>query len=377
MTDIQIDKNKISDRDKARELAIARIHKGYGATSIIKIGDRSAVEVETISTGSLALDLALEVGGLPVGRVIEIYGPESSGKTTLALHVIAECQKAGGTSTFIDVEHALDPVYARRIGVDINELYLNQPYNGEEALEIAEELVRSNSMDLIVIDSVAALTPKAEIEGEMVDQQVGLQARLMGKALRKITAALSATKSRSLVIFINQIRMKIGIMFGNPETTPGGNALKFYASIRLDIRKTGTIGDKDKLIGNSVKVKVVKSKVARPFQEANIEIIYGKGIRKEGELIDLGEKLGIIQRAGSWFSYENNKIGQGRENVIRYLLDHPVEMKKIERQIRDAHKDNRAIIYGENILNHGSADTDDSEKIDIYADTEKENDPEL
>jgi recombination protein RecA len=298
----------------------------------MKLGQKDEIQVETISTGSLGLDMALGVGGLPKGRIIEIFGPESSGKTTLTLHVVAEAQKKGGTCAFIDAEHALDPVYAKKLGVNISDLIISQPDSGEQALEIADTLVRSGAVDVIVVDSVAALVPKAEIEGEMGDSHMGLQARLMSQALRKLTGSIS--KSNCMVIFINQIRMKIGVMFGSPETTTGGNALKFYASVRIDIRRVGSIKDKEDVIGNQTRVKVVKNKVAPPFKTVDFDIMYGEGISKLGELIDLGVKANIIEKSGSWFSYDNNRIGQGRENVKTYLREHPDIADKIEQQIR-------------------------------------------
>jgi recombination protein RecA len=298
----------------------------------MKLGSREKMEVETTSTGSLGLDIALGVGGLPRGRVIEIYGPESSGKTTLALHAIAEAQKTGGAAAFVDAEHALDPVYARKLGVDIDELIVSQPDTGEQALEIVDTLVRSNAIDVLVIDSVAALVPRAEIEGEMGDSHVGLQARLMSQALRKLTGSIS--RSRCTVIFINQVRMKIGVMYGNPETTTGGNALKFYASVRLDIRRTGQIKDRDDIVGNATRVKVVKNKVAPPFKQVEFDIMYGEGISKVGEILDLGVKAGLIEKSGAWFSYDSVRIGQGRENAKVYLKENPDVAQRIENAIR-------------------------------------------
>lgn len=320
------------DKEKALSAALGQIEKAYGKGSVMKLGQREAVDVEAISTGSLGLDLALGIGGLPKGRIIEIFGPESSGKTTLTLHIIAEAQKKGGTCAFIDAEHALDPVYAKKLGVNIDDLIISQPDTGEQALEIADTLVRSGATDVIVIDSVAALVPKAEIEGEMGDSHVGLQARLMSQALRKLTASIS--KTNTIVIFINQIRMKIGVMFGNPETTTGGNALKFYASVRLDIRRIGSIKDKDEIIGNQTRVKVVKNKVSPPFKVVDFDIVYNKGISKEGEIIDIGVKLDIIEKSGSWYSYNNTKIGQGRENAKQYLNSNPQVLQEIEQQVR-------------------------------------------
>ena len=322
------------DKNKALETALSQIEKTFGKGSIMKLGDtQNAESMEAISTGSLGLDLALGIGGLPKGRVIEIYGPESSGKTTLTLHVIAECQKKGGTCAFIDAEHALDPVYAKKLGVNIDNLLISQPDTGEQALEITDTLVRSGAIDLIVIDSVAALVPKAEIDGEMGDSHMGLQARLMSQALRKLTGSISRTNCT--IIFINQIRMKIGVMFGNPETTTGGNALKFYASVRLDIRRTGSIKDKEEVVGNSTKVKVVKNKVAPPFRQVEFDIMYGEGISKTGELIDLGVKAGFVEKSGSWFSYDSQRIGQGKENAKQFLKDNPKMADEIEKKIRD------------------------------------------
>ena len=321
-----------TDRTKALDTALSQIEKAFGKGSIWKLGQRPNIEIESISTGSIGLDLALGIGGLPKGRVIEIFGPESSGKTTLTLQVIAECQKKGGTCAFVDAEHALDPVYAKKLGVDINELILSQPDTGEQALEIADTLVRSGAIDVVVIDSVAALVPKAEIEGEMGDSHMGLQARLMSQALRKLTGSIS--KTNCIVIFINQIRMKIGVMFGSPETTTGGNALKFYASVRLDIRRTGSIKDKEEVVGNQTKVKVVKNKVSPPFKTADFDIMYGEGISKTGELIDLGVKAEIVEKSGSWYSYNNERIGQGRENSKIFLKNNPAIANDIEQKLR-------------------------------------------
>jgi recombination protein RecA len=320
------------DRQKALEAALAQIDKAFGKGSAMKLGSKETMQVETISTGSLGLDIALGVGGLPRGRVIEIYGPESSGKTTLALHVIAEAQKGGGTAAFIDAEHALDPVYAKKLGVNIDELIVSQPDTGEQALEIADTLVRSNAIDVLVVDSVAALVPRAEIEGEMGDSHVGLQARLMSQSLRKLTGSIS--RSRCMVIFINQLRMKIGVMYGNPETTTGGNALKFYASVRLDIRRTGAIKDKDEVVGNATRVKVVKNKVAPPFKQVEFDIMYGEGVSKIGEILDLGVKAGIVEKSGAWFSYDSVRIGQGRENSKTYLKTNPEVADRLEKAIR-------------------------------------------
>ena len=320
------------DRQKALEAALAQIDRAFGKGSAMKLGSREKIEIETISTGSLGLDIALGVGGLPRGRVVEIYGPESSGKTTLALHAIAEAQKSGGTAAFVDAEHALDPVYARKLGVNIDELIVSQPDTGEQALEIVDTLVRSNAVDVLVVDSVAALVPRAEIEGEMGDSHVGLQARLMSQALRKLTGSIS--RSRCLVIFINQVRMKIGVMYGNPETTTGGNALKFYASVRLDIRRTGQIKDRDDIVGNSTRVKVVKNKVAPPFKQVEFDIMYGEGVSKVGEILDLGVKAGLVEKSGAWFSYNSVRIGQGRENAKEYLKENPDVAQRLENAIR-------------------------------------------
>src|SRR6478752_572762 len=320
------------DRQKALEAALAQIDRAFGKGSAMKLGSREKMEVETVSTGSLGLDIALGVGGLPRGRVIEIYGPESSGKTTLALHAIAEAQKSGGTAAFVDAEHALDPAYAKKLGVDIDELIVSQPDTGEQALEIVDTLVRSNAIDVLVIDSVAALVPRAEIEGEMGDSHVGLQARLMSQSLRKLTGSIS--KSRCMVIFINQLRMKIGVMYGNPETTTGGNALKFYASVRLDIRRTGQIKDRDDIVGNTTRVKVVKNKVAPPFKQVEFDIMYGQGVSKVGEILDLGVKAGLVEKSGAWFSYDSIRIGQGRENAKEYLKTNPEVCDKLEAAIR-------------------------------------------
>ncbi len=321
------------DKQKALDTALSQIEKAFGKGSIMKLGNQEAVKVEAISTGSLSLDIALGVGGIPKGRIIEIYGPESSGKTTMTLHCVAECQKAGGNAAFIDAEHALDPVYARKLGVNIDELLLSQPDTGEQALEIADTLVRSGAIDIIVIDSVAALTPKAELEGEMGDSHMGLQARLMSQALRKLTGSISRT--HCTVIFINQIRQKIGVMFGNPETTTGGNALKFYCSVRLDIRRIGALKDRDEVIGNQTRVKVVKNKVAPPFKTVEFDILYGEGVSKQGEIIDMGVKANIIEKSGSWYSYDSQRIGQGKENARQYLKDNPEIAAEIENKIRE------------------------------------------
>ena len=320
------------EKDKALEAALSQIERAFGKGSIMRLGQDTKIDIEAISTGSLGIDIALGIGGLPKGRIVEIYGPESSGKTTLALSVIAQAQKKGGTCAFVDAEHALDPSYAKKIGVDINNLLISQPDAGEQALEIADTLVRSGAIDVLVVDSVAALVPKAELEGEMGDSHMGLQARLMSQALRKLTATVS--RSNTLIIFINQIRMKIGVMFGNPETTTGGNALKFYASIRMDIRRVGAIKDKEDVIGSQTRVKIVKNKVAPPFKTVDFDIMYGEGISKVGELIDLGVKAGIVEKAGAWFSYNGEKLGQGRENAKQVLRDNPALADEIERKIR-------------------------------------------
>jgi recombination protein RecA len=321
------------DKMKALEAALSQIEKMHGKGSVMRLGaNDQSMDVEAISTGSLGLDIALGIGGLPRGRVIEIYGPESSGKTTLSLQVVAEAQKTGGICAFVDAEHALDPVYARKLGVKVEDLLISQPDSGEQALEIADTLVRSGAIDVLVVDSVAALTPKAELEGEMGDMQPGMQARLMSKALRKLTGSIS--KSGCMVIFINQIRMKIGVMFGNPETTTGGNALKFYASVRLDIRRIGQIKEREEVVGNQTRVKVVKNKVAPPFKQVEFDIMYGEGISKNGELIDLGSKVGIVEKSGAWFSYEGERIGQGRENAKAFLKQNPKIAAAIEKAIR-------------------------------------------
>jgi recombination protein RecA len=321
------------EKQKALEAALGQIEKAFGKGSVMRLGQRPVIsDVATVSTGSLGLDIALGIGGLPKGRIIEIYGPESSGKTTLSLHVVAEAQKAGGTCAFVDAEHALDPVYARKLGVDTDNLIISQPDAGEQALEIADTLVRSGAIDVLVVDSVAALVPKAELEGEMGDHHVGLQARLMSQALRKLTGSVS--KTNCMVIFINQIRHKIGIMFGNPETTTGGNALKFYASVRLDIRRIGALKDRDEVIGNQTRVKVVKNKVAPPFKVVEFDIMYGEGISKTGELIDLGVKANLIEKSGSWYSYKDQRIGQGRENARVYLKENPKVAEELEAGVR-------------------------------------------
>ena len=320
-------------KQKALAAALSQIEKQFGQGSVMRMGDTTATDIDVISTGSLALDVALGIGGLPKGRIIEIYGPESSGKTTLSLQVAAETQKQGGTVAFVDAEHALDPTYAEKLGVAIDDLLVSQPDTGEQALEITDMLVRSGAVELIVIDSVAALTPKAEIEGEMGDSHMGLQARLMSQALRKLTGNIK--RSNTMVIFINQIRMKIGVMFGNPETTTGGNALKFYASVRLDIRRTGAIKKGDEVVGNDTKVKIVKNKVAPPFKLATFEILYGEGISYLGEIIDLGVQHGFIKKAGAWYSYQDERIGQGKENVRQYLKEHPKMVEEVDRALRE------------------------------------------
>jgi len=342
------------DKQRALEAALAQIDRAFGKGSVMKLGEKGKIlEIESVSTGSLGLDLALGIGGLPKGRIVEIYGPESSGKTTLALHVVAEVQKAGGTAAFIDAEHALDPSYAHKLGVNLDNLLVSQPDTGEQALEITDTLVRSGAVDIIVIDSVAALTPRAEIEGEMGDSLPGLQARLMSQALRKLTASIS--KTHTLVIFINQIRMKIGVMYGSPETTTGGNALKFYASVRLDIRRTGSVKRSDEIVGNNVRVKVVKNKVAPPFREVEFDIMYGEGISKLGEIIDLGVKAGVIEKSGSWFSFNSQRIGQGRDNVRDFLKANPDMANEIERAVRGA----KDVIEEELLVGPTEADGED------------------
>lgn len=337
-------KDTSGDKQKVIEAAIAQIEKAHGKGAIMRLGDGSAAQnIIPVSTGSLGLDIALGIGGLPKGRVVEIFGPESSGKTTLALQVIAEAQKAGGTCAFIDAEHALDTTYAQKLGVDLDSLLISQPDHGEQALEITDTLVRSGAVDVLIVDSVAALTPRAEIEGEMGDSHVGLQARLMSQALRKLTGNISRTNC--LVIFINQIRMKIGVMYGSPETTTGGNALKFYASVRLDIRKVSPIKDKDNIIGSSTRVKVVKNKVAPPFRQVEFDILYGEGVSKEGELVDLGVQAGVVEKSGSWYSYDSTRIGQGRENAKTFLADNPEIASVIENKIKE-----RAGLISENLL---------------------------
>lgn len=327
-----VEKESMEDKTKALDAAMSQIERAFGKGSIMRLGDDRAIEVATISTGSLSLDIALGIGGVPRGRVVEIYGPESSGKTTLALHIIAESQKAGGTCAFIDAEHALDPIYARKLGISLDDLLISQPDTGEQALEITDTLVRSGALEVLVIDSVAALVPRAELEGEMGDSLPGLQARLMSQALRKLTGSIS--KSETTVVFINQIRHKIGVMFGSPETTSGGNALKFYASVRLDIRRIGSIKERDEVVGNQTKVKVVKNKLAPPFKVVEFDIMYGRGISKVGELIDLGVQAGIVDKSGSWFSCGDERIGQGRENAKTFLTEHPDLAADIETRIR-------------------------------------------
>jgi recombination protein RecA len=342
------------DKQRALEAALAQIDRAFGKGSVMKLGEKGKiVEIESISTGSLGLDLALGIGGLPKGRVVEIYGPESSGKTTLALHVVAEIQKAGGTAAFVDAEHALDPSYAHKLGVNLDDLLVSQPDTGEQALEITDTLVRSGAVDIVVVDSVAALTPRAEIEGEMGDSLPGLQARLMSQALRKLTGSIS--KTNTLVIFINQIRMKIGVMYGSPETTTGGNALKFYASVRLDIRRTGSVKIRDEIVGNNVRVKVVKNKVAPPFREVEFDIMYGEGISKLGEIIDLGVKAGVVEKSGSWFSFNSQRIGQGRDNVREFLKANKDIAEEIEKAVRGA----RTKIEDELLV--GKAETEEEE----------------
>ena len=320
------------DKSKALESALGLIERNYGSGSIMRLGDNTTIDIEAISTGSLGLDIALGIGGLPKGRIVEIYGPESSGKTTLALHVVASAQKSDGVCAFVDAEHALDPVYAKNLGVDVDKLLVSQPDGGEQALEIADTLIRSGAVDVLVVDSVAALVPKAELEGDMGDTHVGLQARLMSQALRKLTSSIA--KSNCMLIFINQIRMKIGVMFGSPETTTGGNALKFYSSVRLDIRRIGAIKDKDQIVGNQTRVKVVKNKVAPPFKITEFDILYGEGISKEGEIIDIGVSRGVVEKSGSWYSFNGNRIGQGRENAKKYLIENKEISDEIESLIR-------------------------------------------
>jgi len=347
-----VDKDTM-DKQKALEAALSQIERSFGKGSIMKLGQNQVMDIDTVPTGSLGLDIALGVGGLPYGRIIEIYGPESSGKTTLALHVLAEAQKRGGTCAFIDAEHALDPIYARKLGVNLDDLLISQPDAGEQALEIADTLVRSGAVNVLVIDSVAALVPRAELEGEMGDSHVGLHARLMSQALRKLTGSVS--KSNCMIIFINQIRMKIGVMFGNPETTTGGNALKFYASVRLEIRRIGAIKERDEVVGNQTRVKVVKNKVAPPFKMVEFDIMYGEGVSKTGELLDLGVKANIVEKSGAWFSYNSQRIGQGRENAKQFLRDNPAMAAEIEAAIRA-----NAGLIGEKMMS-GAGDLDGAE----------------
>ncbi|MFI5411397.1 recombinase RecA [Kaistia sp. UC242_56] len=341
------------DKSKALDAALSQIERAFGKGSIMRLGQNKAVEIGTVSTGSIGLDIALGIGGLPRGRIVEVYGPESSGKTTLALQTIAEAQKNGGICAFVDAEHALDPIYARKLGVNLDDLLISQPDTGEQALEITDTLVRSGAVDVLVVDSVAALTPRAEIEGEMGDSLPGLQARLMSQALRKLTASIS--KSNTMVIFINQIRMKIGVMFGNPETTTGGNALKFYASVRLDIRRIGAIKERDDVVGNQTRVKVVKNKLAPPFKQVEFDIMYGEGISKMGELVDLGVKAGVVEKSGAWFSYDSQRLGQGRENAKSFLRDNPKAAAAIELAIRQ----NAGLIAEQ--LTKGEPESDDGE----------------
>ena len=350
-----VEKSPDMEKQKALEAALGQIERAFGKGSIMKLGEQKSMEIEAISTGSLGLDIALGVGGVPRGRIIEIYGPESSGKTTLALHILAEAQKLGGVAAFVDAEHALDPVYARKLGADVEELLIAQPDTGEQALEIADTLVRSQAVDVLVVDSVAALTPRAEIEGEMGDSLPGLQARLMSQALRKLTASIS--KSRTLVIFINQIRMKIGVMFGSPETTTGGNALKFYASVRLDIRRIGQIKDRDEVVGNQTRVRVVKNKVAPPFKTVEFDIMYGQGVSKTGELIDLGVKANIVEKSGSWFSFDGERLGQGRENAKTFLSQNEDIAKIIDTRIRQ----NAGLVAEKMMIGDPTEEDDDGE----------------
>jgi recombination protein RecA len=349
------------DKSKALDAALSQIERNFGKGAVMRLGQGQAVEIDAISTGSLGLDIALGIGGLPRGRVIEIYGPESSGKTTLALHTIAEAQKEGGICAFVDAEHALDPIYARKLGVNIDDLLVSQPDAGEQALEITDTLVRSGAVDVLVVDSVAALTPKAELEGDMGDSLPGLQARLMSQAMRKLTASIS--RSRCMVIFINQIRQKIGVMFGNPETTTGGNALKFYASVRLDIRRIGSIKDKDEVVGNQTRVKVVKNKVAPPFRQVEFDIMYGEGVSKLGELLDLGVKAGVVEKSGAWFSYDSQRLGQGRENAKQFLRENSDIAKAIEKTVRA-----NAGLIAEQILDPDSDDDNSDNSLDNSAD---------
>ena len=352
-----VEENSV-DKSKALDAALSQIERAFGKGSIMKLGSKDqVVEIETVPTGSLGLDIALGVGGLPKGRIIEIYGPESSGKTTMALHTVAEAQKKGGICGFIDAEHALDPVYARKLGVDLENLLISQPDTGEQALEITDTLVRSGAIDVLVIDSVAALTPRAEIEGEMGDSLPGMQARLMSQALRKLTASIS--RSNCMVIFINQIRMKIGVMFGSPETTTGGNALKFYSSVRLDIRRIGSVKDRDEVVGNQTRIKVVKNKMAPPFKQVEFDIMYGEGVSKTGELIDLGVKAGIVEKSGAWFSYNSQRLGQGRENAKLFLKENPQVAQEIELALRQ-----NAGLIAEQLLEEGHPEAEDDGEPD-------------
>lgn len=354
---LRLVEEKSVDKTKALDAALSQIERSFGKGSIMRLGqNENVVEIETVPTGSLSLDIALGVGGLPKGRIVEIYGPESSGKTTMALHTIAEAQKKGGICAFVDAEHALDPVYARKLGVDLENLLISQPDTGEQALEITDTLVRSGAIDVLVVDSVAALTPRAEIEGDMGDSLPGLQARLMSQALRKLTASIS--RSNTMVIFINQIRMKIGVMFGSPETTTGGNALKFYASVRLDIRRIGAIKERDEIVGNQTRIKVVKNKLAPPFKQVEFDIMYGAGVSKTGELIDLGVKAGLVEKSGSWFSYNSQRLGQGRENAKNFLRDNPEVMQELETLLRQ-----NAGLIAEQMLDDGAGD-DSAEALD-------------
>ena len=337
------------DKLKSLESTISQIERSYGKGSVMRLGERDVVEIDAISSGSLSLDVALGIGGLPKGRIVEIYGPESSGKTTLALHVIAEAQKNNGTCAFIDAEHALDPIYAKKLGVNTDEMLISQPDNGEQALEIADTLVNSSAIDVLVVDSVAALVPRAEIEGDMGDSHMGLHARLMSQALRKLTGSIS--RSQCLVIFINQIRQKIGVMFGNPETTTGGNALKFYASVRMDIRRIGAIKDREEVVGNQTRVKIVKNKLAPPFKTVEFDIMYGEGISKTGEILDLAANIGLVEKSGAWYSYNGDRIGQGRENAKNFLKDNPEIALKIEQEIRSHGKENK--------------ENEETEKVDV------------
>ncbi len=369
-TALRLVENENVDKNKALDAALGQIEKAFGKGSIMRLGQSgSVVEADAVSTGSLGLDIALGIGGLPRGRVIEIYGPEASGKTTLALHVVAEAQKKGGTCAFIDAEHALDPAYAKKLGVDVEEFLISQPDAGEQALEIADTLVRSGAVAVLVIDSVAALVPRAELEGEMGDSHMGLQARLMSQALRKLTA--SVARSNCMIIFINQIRMKIGVMFGNPETTTGGNALKFYASVRMDIRRIGAIKDRDEVVGNQTRVKVVKNKVAPPFKMVEFDIMYGQGISKAGELLDLGVKAGIVEKSGSWFSYNSERIGQGRENAKAYLIEHAEVADTLEAKIRE----NAGLIAGSMMTGPESDPAADADEADEAGETDEADGP--